>query len=65
MVSNWRQAAIDLPNDVDEYKLLLEGEYNKSSSYYSRNYVAVDNLELRSCSVKGNFICGHLHITYS
>ena len=45
---------LDLPTDVDEYRLLLEGEYNKTSSYWSRNYVTIDHLELRSCSIKGS-----------
>ena len=43
---------ISLPTGLDEYRLLLEGEYNEST-YYSRNYVAVDNLELRRCSFEG------------
>ena len=43
---------LDLPIDVDEYKLLLEGRYEKTVSR-SVNYVVVDNLELRRCSTKG------------
>ena len=53
-VSSWKKVILDLPPDVDEYRLLLEGDYNKTSSYRSRNYVTVDNLELRSCLIKGN-----------
>ena len=53
-VSSWKKVMLDLPTDVDEYRLLLEGDYNKTSSYWSRNYVTVDNLELRSCLIKGN-----------
>ncbi|XP_078343106.1 protein bark beetle-like isoform X1 [Oculina patagonica] len=48
----WRKVVLDLPNDVDEYRLLFEGEYGDGKSY-SRNFVAIDNLEFRSCSVKG------------
>ena len=44
---------VELPKDIDEYRLLFEGEYNETSSYYSRNYVTIDNLDLRSCSVEG------------
>lgn len=58
-VSSWKKVILDLPTDVAEYKLLLEGEYNKTSSYWSRNYVTVDHLELRSCSIKGS-----VHVLY-
>jgi len=44
---------IALPSDIDEYRLLLEGECNKSSRYDNRNYVIVDNLELLGCSNGG------------
>ncbi|KAL9960880.1 hypothetical protein ACROYT_G034386 [Oculina patagonica] len=52
----WRKVVIDLPNDVDEYRLLFEGKYNKSAmyiKYWLRNYVNIDNLELRRCTHKG------------
>ena len=52
-VSSWRKVVVKLPSDIDEYRLLFEGEYNETSSYYSRNYVTIDNLELRNCSVEG------------
>lgn len=52
-VLSWRKVVVDLPSDIGEYRLLFEGEYNKTSSYYSRNYVTIDNLELRTCSVEG------------
>ena len=47
---------VELPNDVDEYRLLFEGEYNKTTYYWRRNFVTIDNLELRSCSYKGNLL---------
>lgn len=47
-VSRWRKVVVDLPNDIDEYRLLFEGECEDGRSYL-RNYVTVDNLELRSC----------------
>ncbi len=50
-VLSWRKVVVELPYDIDEYRLLIEGEYETSS--YSRNYVAIDNLELRRCSVEG------------
>jgi len=50
---HWKKVVITLPTDIDEYRLLLEGECNKSSNYYSRNYVIVDNLELLGCSNGG------------
>ena len=59
-VSSWKKVVIALPTDLDEYRVLLEGEYNKTSHYWSRNYVTVDNLELRSCSMKGKL----LHTTF-
>lgn len=52
-VSGWKRVAMTLPRDEDEYRLLLEGEYNKSTSTWTRNYVTVDNIELRSCLIKG------------
>ena len=55
-VSSWKKVVMDLPTDLNEYKLLFEGEYNKTSSYWSRNYVTVDNIELRSCLNKGKVI---------
>lgn len=54
-VSRWRKMIVELPNDIEEYRLLLEGEYKEASSH-SRNYVTVDNLELRSCSVEGKLL---------
>ncbi|XP_078343031.1 uncharacterized protein LOC144628791, partial [Oculina patagonica] len=51
-ISSWRKVVVELPNDVDEYRLLFEGEYNETSGYFSRNYVTIDNLKLRSCSVE-------------
>ena len=51
-VLSWKKVSISLPTGLDEYRLLLEGEYNESI-YYSRKFVAVDNLELRRCSFKG------------
>ena len=47
---------IELPNDVEEYRLLFGGEYNKTTNYWSRNFVTIDNLELRSCSHKGKLL---------
>ena len=44
---------LNLPTDLDEYRILFEGEYNKTSNRYSRNYVTIDNLELRSCVSEG------------
>ena len=45
---------VELPNDVDdEYRLLFEGEYNKTTNYWTRNFVTIDNLELRGCYQKG------------
>lgn len=44
---------LNLPTDLDEYRILLEGEYNKTSNRYSRNYVTIDNLELTSCVIEG------------
>ena len=44
---------MNLPTDLDEYRILFEGEYNKTSNRYSRNYVTIDNLELRSCVIEG------------
>ena len=44
---------LNLPTDLDEYRILFEGEYNKTSNRYSRNYVTIDNLELRSCMSEG------------
>jgi len=55
-VSSWRKVIVELPNDVNEYRLLFEGEYNKSSSYWSRNFVTIDNLEVRSCSHNGKLL---------
>ena len=55
-VPNWRKVAVELPNNIDEYRLLFEGEYNKTTNYYTRNYVTIDNLQLRSCSHEGNII---------
>ena len=55
-VSSWRKVVLELPNDVDEYQILFEGEYNKTASYYSRNYVTIDDLELRSCSHQGKVL---------
>ncbi|PFX25774.1 Tenascin-X [Stylophora pistillata] len=49
-VMSWRKIALDLPSGIDEYRLLFEGECNISSPYYYRNYVMMDNVELRSCS---------------
>lgn len=47
---------IDIPNnDVDEYRLILEAKYNRSF-YVSPNYVALDNLVLRSCSHEGKLL---------
>lgn len=47
---------IDIPNnDVDEYRLILEAQYNRSF-YVSLNYVAVDNLVLRRCSHEGKLL---------
>lgn len=46
----------ELPNDVDEYRLLFEGEYNKTTNYWTRNFVTIDNLELRSCDQKGKLL---------
>lgn len=47
---------IDIPNnDVDEYRLILEAKYNRSF-YVALNYVAVDNLVLRSCSHEGKLL---------
>ncbi|PFX18273.1 Macrophage receptor MARCO [Stylophora pistillata] len=51
-VWDWRKVVIDLPSDIDEYRLLLVARYNSSSYYYSRNYVAVDNLLLSGCLAK-------------
>ena len=50
------KAIVELPIDLDEYRLLLEGAYEslQSPSHYPRNLVAIDNLEMRRCSVKGN-----------
>ena len=47
---------VDLPNDVDEYRLLFEGEYNKTTNFWTRNFVTIDNLELRSCDQKGKLL---------
>ena len=55
-VSSWRKVIVELPNDVDEYRLLFEGEYNKTTNYWTRNFVTIDNLELRSCYQKGKTI---------
>ena len=44
---------MNLPTDLDGYRILFEGEYNKTSNRYSRNYVTIDNLELRSCVIEG------------
>jgi len=55
-VPSWRKVIVELPNDVDEYRLLFEGEYYNATSYYSRNFVTIDNLELRSCSHKGELL---------
>ncbi|KAL9960874.1 hypothetical protein ACROYT_G034380 [Oculina patagonica] len=49
---SWRKVVVDLPSDVDEYRLLLEGEYEKWTSFWSGNYVNIDNLELRRCTHK-------------
>ena len=46
----------ELPNDVDEYRLLFEGEYNKTTDYWKRNFVTIDNLELRRCDQKGKLL---------
>lgn len=51
---------VQLPNDIDDYRLFFEGEYKKATNYHSRNYVTIDNLELRSCSVEGKYILFHL-----
>ncbi|KAL9960877.1 hypothetical protein ACROYT_G034383 [Oculina patagonica] len=50
--SSWRKVVVDLPSDVDEYRLLLEGEYEKWTSFWFGNYVNIDNLELRRCTHK-------------
>ena len=55
-VLRWRKVIVELPNDVDEYRLLFEGEYYKARSYSSRNFVTIDNLELRSCSLQGKLL---------
>ena len=39
--------------DLDEYSILFDGEYNKTLNRYSRNYVTIDNIELRSCVIEG------------
>ena len=54
----WRKAVVELPNDLDEYKLLLEGVYGsfQPPPSYPRNHVTIDNLELKRCSVKGKSI---------
>ena len=44
---------MNLPTDLDGYRILFEGEYNKTSNRYSRNYVTIDNFELRSCVIEG------------
>ena len=53
---DWKKVVIALPSDVEEYRLLLVGECNKSSSYSSRNYLIVDNLELLGCSNRGTVL---------
>lgn len=52
-VSSWKKVVLELPNDIEEYRLLFEGKYKEAPAVYLRNYVAIDNLELRSCSSKG------------
>ncbi|XP_078343101.1 uncharacterized protein LOC144628871 isoform X1 [Oculina patagonica] len=52
-VPSWRKVVVELPNDINEYRLLFEGEYNKTTNYWTRNFVTIDNIELRSCSHKG------------
>ena len=47
---------VGLPHDLEEYRLLFEGEYNETTNYWRRNFVAIDNLELRSCSEKGKLL---------
>ena len=51
----WRKAIVELPNDLDEYRLLFEGAYEsfRPPPSYPRNHVTIDNLEMRKCSVKG------------
>ena len=46
----------ELLNDVDEYRLLFEGEYNQTTDYWTRNFVTIDNLELRRCDQKGKLL---------
>ena len=55
-MSDWQKAIVELPQDLDEYRVLLEGVYEsfQPPPYYPRNYVNIDNLEFRRCSVKGN-----------
>ena len=52
----WRKAIVELPNDLDEYRLLFEGTYEpfRPPPSYPRNHVTIDNLEMRRCSSKGN-----------
>ena len=52
-VKSWKKVVLNLPTDLDEYRILFEGEYNKTSNRYSKNYVTIDNLELRSCVIEG------------
>ena len=54
----WRKAIVELPNDLDEYRLLFEGAYEsfQPPPSYPRNHVTIDNLEMRRCSVKGNLL---------
>ena len=54
-VPSWRKVIVELPNDVEEYRLLFEGEYN-TTKYWTRNFVTIDNLELRSCYQKGKML---------
>lgn len=51
--SRWRRVIITLPSDIEEYQLLLEGKCNKTSSYYNRNHVILNSLELQHCSTRG------------
>ncbi len=60
-VPSWRKVVVELPNDVNEYRLLFEGEYNKTTNYHTRNFVTIDNIELRSCSHKGKLVPSPYH----
>ena len=55
-VSSWKKVIVELPNDVDEYRLLFEGEYNQTTNFWTRNFVTIDNLELRRCDQKGKLL---------